>query len=392
MRREAERKRRLLKTSPEVMSTEGWESGGVGMIVREKEPLSLESPLSALESFLTPNELFYVRNHFSTPKLDVESYELRIDGAVAHPLTIRYDELRRMPSRKCTVTLECAGNSRVFLLPQTDGVQWELGAVGNAEWTGVPLDYLLRRTEVLEGALEVVLEGADEGELTNSPAPCGSIKFARSLPISAAREQGVMLAYKMNGSALPVEHGFPVRAIVPGHYAMASVKWLTHIRVVRQRFQGYWQTAEYAYWEGSEASAVRRPVGSMMVKAVITQPRAHEVVAANTPYRISGVAWTGESDITGVEVTADGGESWHAACLVDPVLRYAWRRWEYKWSTPAQPGRYTLFARARDRAGAIQPDKHDRNWGSYGVHHTLPIDVFVAGSAARPARDANHKW
>jgi molybdenum-dependent oxidoreductase-like protein len=129
-----------------------------------------------------------------------------------------------------------------------------------------------------------------------------------------------------------------------------------------------------------------------MVKAVITQPRVHEVVAANTVYRITGVAWTGESEITGVEVTADGGETWQAACLVDPVLRYAWRRWEYNWSTPAQAGRYTLFARARDGAGAIQPDKHDRSWGSYGVHHTLPIDVFVAASAAGPSRDANHKW
>jgi DMSO/TMAO reductase YedYZ molybdopterin-dependent catalytic subunit len=196
----------------------------------------------------------------------------------------------------------------------------------------------------------------------------------------------------MNGSDLPVEHGFPVRAIVPGHYAMASVKWLTHIRVVRQAFQGYWQTAEYAYWDGKEGSAVRRPLGSMMVKAVITHPRAHEVVAANTRYRLTGVAWTGESDITGVDVTADGGESWHAACLVDPVLRYAWRRWEYEWNTPAQPGRYTLFARARDRTGAIQPDKHDRNWGSYGVHHTLPIDVFVEGSAAGAGRNAKHKW
>jgi DMSO/TMAO reductase YedYZ molybdopterin-dependent catalytic subunit len=374
------------------MGREARESGTVGMIVREKEPLALESPLCAMRSFLTPNELFYVRNHFLTPKLDVESYELRIDGAVAHPLTIRYDEVRGMPSHRRTVTLECAGNSRVFLLPQEHGVQWGLGAVGNAEWTGVPLDYLLRRAEVLEGALEVVLEGGDRGQPTNSPAPCGSLKFARSLPISAAREQGVMLAYQMNGSDLPVEHGFPIRAIVPGHYAMASVKWLTHIRVVRQPFQGYWQTTEYAYWEGSEGSAVRRPLGSMMVKAVITQPRVHEVLAANTLYRITGVAWTGESDITGVEVTADGGESWHAACLVDPVLRYAWRRWEYKWSTPAEPGQYRLFARARDGAGAIQPDKHDRNLGSYGVHHILPIDVFVAGSAAGPARNANHKW
>jgi DMSO/TMAO reductase YedYZ molybdopterin-dependent catalytic subunit len=360
------------------MGREARESSATGMTVREREPLNLESPLWALEDFLTPNDLFYVRSHFLTPKLNAESYELRIEGAVAHPLTIRYEELRRMPSRTGTATLECAGNSRSFLVPQKSGVQWELGAVGNAEWTGVPLECLLDRAGIMDGAVEVVLQGADRGEPTNDAAPSGQINFARSLPIRAARELGVVLAHQMNGSDLPVEHGFPVRAIVPGHYAMASVKWLTNIRVVREPFKGYWQTAEYAYWDASGGTPVRRPLAWMRVKSVIARPRMHEVVATNSVYRIGGAAWTGESEITEVEITVDGGERWQAARLCDPMRRYAWRRWEYEWRTPAQPGRYTLLARARDAAGSMQPERHDADYGNYAVHHALPIDVFVA--------------
>jgi DMSO/TMAO reductase YedYZ molybdopterin-dependent catalytic subunit len=367
-----------------------WDAAG--LTLREMDPLNLESPPHALLTFLTPNSLFYVRNHFSIPKLDTASYELRIDGAVAHPLTIGYEELRSMQSHTRTVMLECAGNSRVFLARQQSGVQWELGAVGNAEWTGVLLDDLLNRAEVMDGAVEVVLEGADLGEPTNSPKPAECISFARSLPIQAARKLGVMLAYQMNGRNLPIEHGFPVRAIVPGYYAMASVKWLTHIRVAREPFQGYWQSTEYAYWDASDGNPVRRPLASMMVKAVIARPVTQELVEANALYRVTGAAWAGESEVTKVEFTADGGESWHVARLSDPIQQYAWRHWEYEWRTPAETGQYTLSARATDAAGSIQPERHDANYGSYAVHHTLPIDVFVGRTAHSSSHNSDNKW
>ncbi|MGI8958678.1 MAG: sulfite oxidase [Bryobacteraceae bacterium] len=381
-----------VETSTELTGKGSGQSGTAGLTVREREPLNLESPLHALGSFLTPNELFYVRNHFSTPKLDIASYELRIDGAVRQPLTIGYEELRGMRSRTRAVTLECAGNSRVFLTPQKRGVQWELGAVGNAEWTGVPLHDLLNRAEVTDGSVELVLEGADRGEPTNSPKPAGEISFARSLPVREVRELGVMLAYQMNGSDLPIEHGFPVRAIVPGYYAAASVKWLTHIRVVRERFEGYWQTTEYAYWDTSDGNPVRRPLASMGVKAVIARPGMHEIVEPNALYRVMGAAWAGGSDVTNVEFTADGGETWHVTRLSGPIERYAWRHWEYEWRTPGKPGTYTLLARATDAGGSIQPDKHDMNYGSYAIRHTLPIDVFVARRTAGSAHNSCHKW
>src|SRR2546426_1258871 len=211
-----------------------------GLIIRQKEPNNLETPLDQVDSHLTPTELFYIRSHFPAPKLELVSYQLRIDGAVRKPFSLSYKQLRDMPSETRVATLECAGNSRVFLIPQVAGAQWELGAVGNAEWAGVPLGALLERAGLEEDACEIVLEGADRGTPKEKPIPPGPISYARSLPRDKAIQQEVLIAYQMNGRDLPQDHGYPVRAIVPGHYGMASVKWLTRIyAVLREPFQGY---------------------------------------------------------------------------------------------------------------------------------------------------------
>jgi DMSO/TMAO reductase YedYZ molybdopterin-dependent catalytic subunit len=152
-----------------------------------------------------------------------------------------------MPSQTHVATLECAGNGRVFLIPQVSGAQWELGAVGTARWTGVPLRDLLERAGLEAEACEVILEGADRGTPKEEPIPPGPVSYARSLPLVKALAPEVLIAYRMNGDDLPLDHGYPVRAVVPGHYGMASVKWLTHIQAVRMPFQGYWQTADYGY-------------------------------------------------------------------------------------------------------------------------------------------------
>jgi DMSO/TMAO reductase YedYZ molybdopterin-dependent catalytic subunit len=215
-----------------------------GLIIRQKEPKNLEAPFDRIDSYLTPTELFYIRSHFPTPTLDRASYQLRIDGAVRRPFTLSYDELRSMPSETRIATLECAGNSRVFLVPQVQGAQWELGAVSNAEWTGVPLRALLERAHLAEDACEIVLEGADRGTPKEEPVPPEPISYAWSLPRAKAICPDVLIAHQMNGRDLPRDHGFPARAIVPGHYGMASVKWLTHIQAVREPFHGYWLTSD----------------------------------------------------------------------------------------------------------------------------------------------------
>src|SRR6201993_2826967 len=143
----------------------------MGLIIRQKEPNNLETPFDQVDSFLTPTELFYIRSHFPAPKLNLATYQLRIDGAVRNPFSVSYQELRDMPSETRVATLECAGNGRVFLIPHVEGAQWELGAVGNAEWTGVPLGALLERAGMAEDACDIVLEGADRGAATEKPVP-----------------------------------------------------------------------------------------------------------------------------------------------------------------------------------------------------------------------------
>src|SRR5882724_5950785 len=174
-----------------------------GLIIRQKEPNNLETPVDRVDSFLTPTELFYVRSHSPAPKLELASYRLQIDGAVGRPFSLTYQELRDMPAESRVSILECAGNSRVFLVPQVQGAQWELGAVGNAEWTGVPLRTLLERAGLAEDVCEIVLEGADRGMPKEEPMPPIPISYARSLPRSKAVQREVLIAYKMNGRDLP---------------------------------------------------------------------------------------------------------------------------------------------------------------------------------------------
>ena len=179
------------------MKTENWPGTAVrsvGLIIRQKDPNNLEMPFDQLGDFITPTELFYIRSHFPTPRLDPVSYRLSVGGAVRRELKLSYADIRSMPSRTCVATLECAGNSRVFLAPPVPGAQWELGAVGNAEWTGVPLSVLLEGAGLADDVCEVVLEGADVGVPKEEPKPPGQISYARSIKRAGAMEPDVLIA------------------------------------------------------------------------------------------------------------------------------------------------------------------------------------------------------
>ena len=242
-----------------------------GKIVRSEDPLNLEVPFATLDSFITPTKSFYVRSHFPIPKIDRNKWRLRVEGEVERPFEINYGQLIKLESEKIPVTLECAGNNRNFLEPKVKGVQWGLGAVGNAAWTGVPLPILLDRAKVKPTAREVILEGADRGKLEDPKSPAGDLNFARSIPLEKAND--VLLAYKMNDVDLPPEHGFPLRAIVPGWYAMASIKWLQRIIVTDRPFNGYYQTLDYAFWERRGGNAELVALSEMQIKAEIAEPR-----------------------------------------------------------------------------------------------------------------------
>ncbi len=347
-----------------------------GRIVRGEDPLNLEMLFEKLDSFITPTKSFYVRTHFPIPAIDRDEWWLHVEGEVEKPFEINYEELLKLETVTIPATLECAGNNRNFLEPKVKGVQWGLGAVGTAEWTGVPLAILLDRAEVKPEAREVILEGADGGVLEEAKRPPGIVKFARSIPLLKARED-VLLTYKMNGNELPPQHGFPLRAIVPGWYAMASIKWLQRVIVTDRPFTGYYQTMDYAFWKRRGEIAELVPLTEMQIKAEIAQPSKGDVVPGNSNLRVHGAAWTSDGEITKVEVSTDDGASWNEANLIGKAVPNAWRLWDFEWHTPSKPGKQTLVARATDSHGLSQPVERDPDRGTYMINHLLPIIVEV---------------
>ena len=336
-------------------------------------PENSETPLENIRSWVTPNRLFFVRNHFDMPALDLADWQLRVEGCVTQPTTWSWEELTALPERTVFATIECAGNGRSFLTQPVHGVQWGAGAVGHAEWTGVPLRLVLEQAGIQPSAIEVLFEGADRGSESDHPEP---MQFARSLPLDKALDPDTLLAFRMNGELLEPSHGFPLRLFVPGWYGIASVKWLTRIEVLDRPFQGYYQTKKYTVQKQTSGGRETVVVGPMAVKAEIIRPAAGATLGLGTN-RLFGVAWAGEEAVARVGVSTDGGKSWEQAELTGPRARYSWTLWEYLWEV-AEAGDYNLLVRAESESGAVQPLQHDPLLGGYIVHFSRPRHVHVA--------------
>jgi DMSO/TMAO reductase YedYZ molybdopterin-dependent catalytic subunit len=348
------------------------------LIERQREPDNLEMPFSEASDLITPVDLFYVRSHFPVPQIDPAAWRLRVEGAVDHPLEFSYKQLLEIPSVDLPATLECAGNGRSFLKEKVAGVQWGLGAVGTAVWSGIPLAALLDRAGIRNSAVEIVFEGADGGPRTDPDAPPGSLHFARSLPAARAREESVILAHRMNGAPLTPHHGFPVRLIVGGWYAVASVKWLTRIVVTERPFTGYYQTLDYSRWITADGMPALIPLTDLEIKSQIARPAPDEVVQAGARYRVRGAAW-GALPVERVDFSDDGGASWTVTRLKKSAGPYAWTLWDYDWTVPDRPGPATLMARARDSRGQVQPAERLPGTRGYIISYVLPIPVRIAG-------------
>jgi DMSO/TMAO reductase YedYZ molybdopterin-dependent catalytic subunit len=342
------------------------------LVVHRAHPLNGETSIPALiGGVVMPNPRFYVRNHFQIPKLDQSSWRLKVGGLVERPLSLSLRDLVKMPSQSCFVTLECAGNGRSTLNPRVKGEQWNLGAVSTAEWTGVPLLEVLDRAGVKAGAREVVFRGADSGTLDASSEP---IRFERSLRMDDARGSEALLAYAMNGEALPIQHGYPLRLIVPSWYAVASVKWLTAIDVISEAFRGQYQTESYFFEWQRGGQLVREPVSLQRIRSLITEPEPDtEVECGELPLR--GVAWSGAAPIARVEVSIAGGP-WQDARLIGERKRHSWQGWEIL-ARLEQPGPTVISARATDMAGRTQPDLPEWNRLGYGNNAIQKIRVDV---------------
>jgi DMSO/TMAO reductase YedYZ molybdopterin-dependent catalytic subunit len=330
--------------------------------------INQETRLETLRGYLTPASHFFVRNHSATPAVDLATWRLRVEGnAVERPLELTFDELLRLPSRSVICFVECAGNGRVFFKEQlgrvASGTQWRLGAIGMAEWTGVPLAAVLAearvRPDTPRDLLNVLIEGLD------------SVKVNRPISLAKALEEDTLLAYAMNGEPLPADHGFPVRAIVPGWVGINNIKWVGRIEVRDRTIDVPTTTATYVL-EGPDYPT-KVPLRLQTLKSALALPWPATLRAGR--HRLRGLAWSPTGRIARVEVSVDRGASWQPAALREPNLPRAWVRWEFEWE--ARPGDHVLMTRATDERGETQPATLPWNRQGYGYNAVVPHPVRV---------------
>jgi DMSO/TMAO reductase YedYZ molybdopterin-dependent catalytic subunit len=343
----------------------------------------------ALDSWLTPTHNFFFVNHFGQPDgLQESTWQVGIEGLVARPRSLTLADIRARARHDVNFTLECSGNTGT-------GLDFFIGGVGNARWTGARLAPLLEDARILEEGTEVIFWGADSGQVTvrdNSGVVSGgdtgaveqdtgggldltiTEQFARSMSVRDALNRDNLLCYEMNGEPLPPEHGFPVRLIAPGWYGVANVKWLTRIEVVDRRYAGQFMARDYVSIREQE-----RDGQTIWTFTTVSHDRLKsapaKVTRRSNRYAIMGAAWG--APIARVQVQIDDGP-WMEASLDDRVPRfdrsppqsearsrghrpshaYSWRFWTFDWGTPAS-GEHNIRSRAIDVDGNVQPAPDD---------------------------------
>lgn len=307
----------------------------------------------------TPTDRFFVRNHTATPMIDVSTWTLKLYGAALRgspspdaPIELSYRDLLALPCTTTRILVECTGNGRTLFATQqgepASGMQWGLGAVGTATWTGVPLRALLERAGVTESAVSVMPIGLD-ADFVEDGINHGSVR--RPLPISKAMDD-VLVAYEMNGAPLLPDHGFPARLVVPNWVGIASIKWVGAIEVADRELYSAWNTIYYRM--------AGEPLSELVPKSVL-ELGWDVPLAAGRLHVLRGRAWSGSAKIRLVEVSVDDGRSWRPAELVDDG---PWTRWSLDW-WPQRRGARTVLTRATDAAGNRQPDRASSNPRGY---------------------------
>ncbi len=283
-------------------------------IVRDRQPFNAEPPLGRLrQSFETPRELFFSRNHGSIPEVDPDRYRLAVGGLVERPLELSMEELRGLPKVEVTAVLQCAGNRRDGLIevaPIPGETPWGAGAIGNARWAGVPLREILLETGVGAGARHAAFVGLDEVE-----GEGGSINYGGSVPLEKALSPEVLLAYEMDGEPLPPEHGSPLRVVVPGYVGARSVKWISRVTLQEAPSDNRYQAREYKLFPPNVTEETADPSGGLMlgelqVDAVICEPGdGAELTAGAVAVRGYAIAGGGRN-VERVDLSPDEGGTW----------------------------------------------------------------------------------
>ncbi|WP_407943170.1 sulfite dehydrogenase [Methylobacterium oxalidis] len=297
------------------------------------------TPLHQQVGIVTPNGLFFERHHNGVSRIDPEKHRLVVHGLVERPLVFTINDLMRYPSVSRFHFMECSGNGLTdWREPKSMTVQQSHGLLSCAQWTGVPLAWLLDEAGVKPEGKWVVLEGGDgSGHL-------------RSIPIEKIMDDA-LLAYGQNGEMLRAEQGYPIRAFLPGWEGNTCVKWLRRIKVVSEPIQIRGETARYT--DPMPHGKWRQYSMVMECKSVITNPSGGMTLKGPGSYEVQGFAWSGNGKITNVDLTFDGGRTWREASLEEPVLNKCLTRFRYRWNWDGSPVK--LASRAMDSTGYVQP-------------------------------------
>ena len=360
-------------------ASSAWPEKSPALILHAERPPNLEMPLEHLRHDLTPNDLMFVRWHLAgvPTSVDLRTFRLTLAGHVDRPLSLSYDELRKLEPTSLVAVNQCSGNARALFSPRVPGVQWAGGALGNARWTGVRLRTLLDRAGVRAGARCVTLRGLDQPPIQGPPP------FQKSLDIDRARDPDVLVAWAMNDQPLPMLNGFPLRLVVPGWYSTYWVKSLTELTVLDTAFEGFWMAKAYRVPKTDGADEAPEhlatetvPISRMDVRSVVVRPEPGARLRLGAPCAMDGVAFDGGSGIARVEVSVDGGARWQDAQLDPDLGKYSFRRWRFAW-TPTEPGPRTIAVRATSASGEVQRPTPQWNRGGYmrNVYERTPVVV-----------------
>jgi sulfane dehydrogenase subunit SoxC len=304
------------------------------------EEASSRTPLHDTYGIITPSSLHFERHHGGVPEIDPATHTLTIHGLVDRPLAFSVDELKRLPSVSRIHFLECSGNS---------GGEWRGGSGDSdvqrihgltscSEWTGVPVAMLLRECGARADATWVLAEGAD------------ACKLDRSIPIKKMLDDA-MVVYAQNGEPLRPEQGYPIRLFLPGWEGNANVKWLRRLKVMNQPAMSREETSKYT--DLMPDGSARQFTFELEAKSLITRPSGGDTLAGPGFYEMTGIAWTGRGTVVRVEVTTDGGATWHDAGLQSPVLARAHTRFRFPWNWDG--GGALIASRCTDDTGYTQP-------------------------------------
>ncbi|MFJ8823021.1 sulfite oxidase [Streptomyces sp. NPDC102467] len=314
----------------------------------------------------TPVSHFFVRNHTATPELDPQAWQLHVwgDGLAGKSRTFTLADLKRLPTVTRSSFVECAGNGRSFYAGQqgrsAEGTAWTLGAIGSARWRGARLADVLRLAGIRRDAVDILPRGLDPDYVTADGTNLGHVR--RPLPVSKALDD-VILAYEMNGEPLPPDHGAPVRCVVPSWIGIASIKWVGDIEVSRQPLFSPWNTDFYRLFGDAYPPGGSTPLTRQTLKSAFELPW-NARLAAHTGHRLTGRSWSGAGTVARVDISTDGGGTWHRAQLHDTPRRADWVRWSTRWY-PTTKGPTELLARATDSTGRTQPRTTVHNTQGY---------------------------